>query len=101
MSYYNPPLNLGASSPLTNGTLVVFLLGIVEVFSTIFEGPSLDFLTNEIEWTVPKRKIRARNRADIGLTMRIGRPLIRKFYQKEIKKDIVHGKKKLEGNLEP
>ena len=64
---------------------MVSLLGIVEDFSSTYEVPSLDFLINEIEWMVLKRKIRGGNRADVGSTMRIGRPLIMKICKKENK----------------
>ena len=80
--------NLGARSPLSNGTLVVSLPRIVEVFLPILENPILDFCSNDFEWTVPKKNNRDGIKVDVGSSMKAWRILIRSIHKKEIEKDI-------------
>ena len=48
-------LLLGNVSALVDGTLVVSLLGMVEILSPTIEVPSLDLLNNDIQWMVTKK----------------------------------------------
>lgn len=77
LSPHNSSLNMGNGAPIPKRTLVVSLLGIVEILSPTSELTSLDFLNSDAEWMVLKRMPRVGNRADVGSTMRVGRPLIR------------------------
>lgn len=54
----NPFPNVGMSSLFEIGTLVVSLLGIIEVISPTLEGPN-------VEWIVPKRKNKGRNKENV------------------------------------
>lgn len=66
----SPPPNLGAGSPLANGNLTVYISSIGEVFSPILKGLNLDFLSNDFEWMVPKRKNRGGIKANVGSSVK-------------------------------
>ena len=73
---------------LSDGILVVSLLGIVEI---LFPTPKILNL-DHVEWIVLKCNPRGGYKVDVGSSIRVGRPLTRNTYQKEIEKDIAYEK---------
>ena len=88
MGNYRSPLLLKGNLPLSEGTIVIFLLGSLDSQPLSHSDGGYE----EFEWTTPKRKCRGINKVDVRTTPRVGKPPTRNLHHKEIEKDIAQGK---------